>query len=131
MTRRTERINMLLRQEISQVLSWELKDPRLSGVVSVTKVETSNDLRHAKVFISVLGTREEKQGVMSGVNSATGFIRRELGDRLSLKHIPFLQFTLDESLEEAEHMFKLMDRLAFEAPSDGTAGREVPRDSIQ
>ena len=118
MTRRTDRINGLLRQEISQLLSRELDDPRLSGVVSITRVEISADLRHARVYVSVLGTQGEKESVLSGINSALGFMRRELRVRLSLKYIPELKFTLDESIEEAEYIFGLMDRLSVDGPSD-------------
>ena len=116
MTRRTDRINGLLRQEISQLLSRELNDPRLSGVVSITKVETSGDLRYARVFVSVLGSRDGKGTVLSGISSASKFMRRELGERLSLRYIPELSFVLDESLEEADHIFRLMDGLSTEAP---------------
>ena len=120
MTRRTDRINGLLRQEISQLLSRELNDPRLSSVVSITQVETSSDLRRARVFVSVLGNREEKETVLRGINSATGFMRREMKGRLSLKYIPELKFILDESMEEAEYIFELMDRLSTE----GSAGAD-------
>ena len=118
MTRRTDRINGLLRQEISQLLSRELNDPRLSGVVSITHVETTTDLRYARVHVSVLGGREERETVLSGINSAAGFMRRELGVRLSLRYIPELKFILDESIEVADHIFNLMDRLSTNGPPD-------------
>ena len=122
MTRRTDRINGLLRQEISQLLSRDLKDPRLAGVVSITHVGTSADLRHAEVFVSVLGSREEKEIVLKGIDSATRFMRRELGDRLSLRYIPELKFILDESMEQAEHIFELMDRVSNESRADAGEG---------
>ena len=118
MTRRTDRINGLLRQEISQLLSRDLNDPRLSGIVSITRVETSNDLRHSEVYVSVLGNREVKNTVLRGINSAGGFMRRELGERLSLRYIPELKFTLDESMEEADHILRLMDRLLPDGPPE-------------
>jgi ribosome-binding factor A len=111
MTRRTDRVNGLLRQEISYLISHELRDPRLSGVVSITQVETSSDLRHAKVFVSVLGEKEQKDKVLRGINSAMGFVRKELKGRLSLRYVPELQFALDETLDEAEHIFRLMNSL--------------------
>ena len=116
MTRRTDRINGLLRQEISQLISRDLNDPRLSGLVSITRVETSNDLRHSQVYVSVLGNREVKNTVLRGINSAGGFMRRELGERLSLRYIPELKFTLDESMEEADHILRLMDQLLPDGP---------------
>ncbi len=126
MTRRTDRINGLLRQEISQLISHELKDPRLLGVVSITQVDTSVDLRHARVFVSVLGSQEEKETVLRGISSAAGFMRRELRERLSLKYIPELSFVLDQSIEEADHILRMMDRLSEEGPaSGGSLGPEM------
>ena len=119
MTRRTDRINGLLRQEISKLLSHELNDPRLSGVVSITQVETSTDLRRARVYVSVLGDQQEKNTVLSGINSATRFMRRELGERLTIRYVPELSFVLDESLDEAERIFNLMDSLATNGHADG------------
>ena len=119
MTRRTDRINGLLRQEISKLLSRELNDPRLSGVVSITQVETSTDLRRARVYVSVLGDQQEKNTVLSGINSATRFMRRELGERLTIRYVPELSFVLDESLDEAERIFNLMNRLATDGHVDG------------
>ena len=122
MSRRTDRINGLLRQEISRLLSRELNDPRLSGVVSITRVETSSDLRVSRVYVSVLGGSDDKDSVLKGISSAGGFIRREMRDRLSLKYIPDLRFTLDESMEEAEHVQRLMDRLSTtEDPREAAA----------
>ena len=112
MSRRTDRINGLLRQEISRLLSRNLNDPRLSGVVSITRVETSADLRVSRVYVSVLGSPDDKDSVLKGISSAGGFIRREMRDSLSLRYIPDLRFTLDESMEEAQHVQRLMDRLA-------------------
>ena len=122
MTRRTDRINGILRQEISLLLSRELNDPRLSGVVSITRVETSTDLTYARVFVSVLGNQAEKETVLSGINSAMGYMRRELRDRISLKYIPELKFILDYSIEEAEHIFKMMDRFSNEGAPDTNPG---------
>ena len=124
MTRRTDRINGLLRQEISKLLSHELNDPRLSGVVSITQVETSSDLRRARVYVSVLGDQQVKNTVLSGINSATGFMRRELGGRLTLKYIPELSFVLDESLDEAQQIFNVMDHLAMNGPADADGDDE-------
>ena len=129
MTRRTDRISGLLRQEISEFLTRELNDPRLSGVVSITRVETATDLRYAKVFVSVLGNRDEKDKVLRGISSAAGFMRRGLRARLALRHIPDLKFILDESLEEAEHISKLIDRLSPESPADAEP-RATPVDTL-
>ena len=117
MTRRVDRINGVLRQEISQLLSRQVRDPRLSGVVSITQVETSSDLRNARVFVSVLGGKDEKDTVLRGINSARGYLQRELGGRLPMRHVPTLTFLLDDSLERADRVYTLMDRLAINGPS--------------
>ena len=118
MTRRTDRVNELLRQEISLLVSRDLNDPRLSGVVSITRVETTTDLRHARVFVSVFGRRQNKEDALNGISSAARFLRRELGERLSLRYIPELKFVLDDSLDKAEHIYGLMDRLTSDSHPD-------------
>lgn len=112
MTRRTDRVNGLLRQEIGSLLLHGLRDPRLAHLLSVTRVKTSVDLRHAQVFVSVMGSPQEKQEAMGGLCSAAPFLRRELRGRLSLRTIPELRFVLDESIEEGERLLRLMDRLS-------------------
>ena len=124
MTRRTDRVNGLLRLEISQLVSRELRDPRLSGVVSITQVDTSGDLRHARVFISVLGTKEKKEQALKGIHSASGFIRRELKGRLSLKYVPELSFQLDQSMEDAEHMLDVIDRIPLDDATLSSANND-------
>mgnify|MGYP001611678959 CR=1 FL=1 len=111
MTRRTDRVNYVLRQEISQLLSRELNDPRLSGLVSIIHVDTSADLHYAEVFISVMGSQEDKASTLRALTSAAGFLHRELKERLSFKFIPELRFHLDESMEEADRLTRLMHSL--------------------
>jgi ribosome-binding factor A len=111
MTRRIDRVNELLRQEISQVLARQVKDPRLSGVISITRVETSSDLRGAQVFLTVMGDSAAKENALEGIRSAATFLRRELRQRLAMRHTPFLKFFLDQSFEEADHLLGIMDRL--------------------
>ena len=119
MTRRSERVSELLRHELSQLIVRDLKDPRLSGIVSVTVVETTNDLKRARVSVSVMGSPEVQESAMRGINSASGFMRHELGKRLSLRYVPDLSFVLDHSLDEAEHIYQLLDGLAPDSPSSG------------
>ena len=111
MSRRSERINGLLRQEISTLLSREIKDPRLTGVISITQVQTSSDLRNARVFVSVMGNDETKAAALTGIQSAATFLRRSLRDRLKLRYVPFLKFSLDESMEDADAVLRIMDGL--------------------
>lgn len=109
--RRVQRINELIREEISELLRREVKDPRLTGIISVTEVDTSPDLRNAKIYISVMGTGEEKKMAEQGLSAASGFIRRGLGERLSLRRVPELRFELDESIERGSRLIQLIDEV--------------------
>ena len=131
MSRRMERVNVLVRQEISQIMFADLNDPRLSGVVSVTRVDTAPDLRSAKVYISVLGDAEAKRRNMEALTSAGGFIHRVLKRNLSsLKHIPFLSFQLDESIEKGAEMIEMIDRIVLNLPpeTDSDEGTDTAGD---
>ena len=88
MSRRTERVNDLLREEISDLLRTELHDPRIGGLVTVTHVDVSPDLRRADVYVSVLGTDEERASTMAALEHARPFLRRELSRRLQLRYTP-------------------------------------------
>jgi ribosome-binding factor A len=112
MSRRTERLNHLLRQEITELLQREAKDPRLSVMVSVTRVSVSADMHFAKVFVSVLGTEEEKKGLLAGLHAASGFLRRELASRLSLRYTPDLSFVYDDTMEQAGKVIQLIDEVS-------------------
>ncbi len=109
MTRRTDRINELFREEISELLLRHVKDPRISGLITITAVENSEDMRHAKVYISVLGTEEERTSALAGLQAAAGFIRHELVERLSLRRVPELSFIRDDSIERGAHVLELLD----------------------
>ena len=108
--KRLERVNQLVKEEISAVLQRELKDPRL-GFVTVTEVETSKDLRQAKVFVSVLGDEAHWSSSMQALHSARGFIRNWLRTHLDLRVIPVLDFRADRSMEHAARIQTLLDRL--------------------
>lgn len=111
MTHRLERFNSQLQQEISDILQRQVKDPRLGSFVSVTEVEVSTDLRYAKVFVSTIGVEAEKNDMLTALASAAGFIRRELGDRIRARHIPELNFRLDERIEKADRVLRMIDRI--------------------
>lgn len=117
-TRRMARVNDLIRTEISELLIREIRDPRLGGLVSVTEVVTSPDLRYAKVYVSVMGSEDEKRQVEEGLASATGFLRRCLGERLSLRYIPELNFRRDESIERGSHLLELINEVVPEDHQD-------------
>ena len=128
MSRRTDRINELLRHEISQLLARQIKDPRLRGVISITEVKTSADLRNALVLLSVMGDEATKRSALDGIQSAATFLRRELRDRISLRYTPFLKFSLDESLAEADHVLQLMDHIRDDQ-QEGLPVEEVSQDA--
>jgi len=117
MSRRTDRINEQLREEISTVIARQVKDPRLNAVVSITRVESSSDLRSARVYISVMGNQETRDAALAGMQSAASYLRRELRNRINMKHTPFLSYQLDDSLEEADQVLRLMNRVK---PEDET-----------
>ncbi len=119
MTRRTERISSLIRQEISELLREQVNDPRLRSFISITRVTTSVDLSHTKVFFSIFGGEVTKEEVLKGFAAASGFLRHELASRLQLKHIPQLSFHLDESIEKGARVLKLIDELASEETGEG------------
>ncbi len=110
MSRRTERINDLLREEISDLLRRELKDPRIGGLVSITEVDVSPDLYHAKVFVSVMGTDEEKSSTLQALTAAAHFLQRELRRRLTIRRMPKLEFFADNSLEHGARILSLLDQ---------------------
>ena len=120
MNRRTERVNDLLREQLDYLLRREAKDPRLETLWSITDVEVTRDLRHAKVFVSILGTEEEAEGTMTALNAARGYLRRELGHRLNtMHHIPEIAFKRDVSIERGARLSAVLDDLAREREEQG------------
>ena len=114
MSRRIDRVNELLRSEISHLLTREIKDPRVAGVISITEVIASSDLRSARVYVSVMGREAQRQEALDGIRSAASFLRRELRNRVNLRHTPHLTFQLDDSIEEGDRVLRLMDELTPE-----------------
>ncbi len=114
MAHRVERVNSLIRQEVSELLQRQVKDPRLGNLIAVTEVSTSPDLKYAKVFVSRIGSEEEKQETLSALASASGFFRKELARRLKLRCIPELSFQWDDSIERGDHLLQLIDRISSE-----------------
>jgi len=110
MAHHIERVNSLIRQEISELLQRQVKDPRLGNFITVTAVDTSSDMRHAKVFVSRLEGQEEKKETLGVLASAAGFFRKELATRLKLRRVPELSFQWDDSLERGDHLLRLIDR---------------------
>ena len=111
MSRRLQRLNVLIREQVSDLILRELRDPRLAEIVTLTRVSTSPDLATATVYVSVMGEAEEKANTMRALTRAAPFIRRQLIRRLSIRRTPDIEFTLDESMEEAAHLLDLMKHL--------------------
>ena len=109
MSRRIDRVNELLRSEISHLIAREIKDPRVAGVISITEVVASGDLRSARVYVSVMGRDSDRKAAMDGIRSAASFLRRELRERVNLRHTPHMTFVLDDSIEEGERVLRLID----------------------
>ena len=114
MTHRIERLNHLIRQEISELLQRQVKDPRLGNFIAITDVVTSPDLRNAHIYISHLGTEADKKATMSAITAASGFFRKELANHLRLRRVPELTFHWDDSIERGAHIEELIDRVASE-----------------
>jgi ribosome-binding factor A len=108
--KRSERLGELILAEISDLLTRELKDPRI-GFVTFTRVEMSDDLRHAKIFVSSIGAELEKGRMLQGLSSATGYIRRHLGRALHLRYTPKITFLLDDSLEHGAKIAQILRQL--------------------
>ena len=104
------RINGEVQRELSRIISREIKDPRIAPMTSVDAVVTS-DLKQCKAYISVLGNDEEKEETMKGLNSAVGYIRRELAHSINLRNTPEITFILDDSIEYGVNMSKKIDEL--------------------
>jgi ribosome-binding factor A len=106
-TRRTVRVDELLKQEIARILP-DLKDPRV-GFATVMNVRTSPDLRHARVYVSVLGEEEQKRTTLAALGKARGWIRSRVGEAVTLKYLPELHFELDRTLERAARIEEILD----------------------
>ena len=108
---RSERVADLLREEVGNMLLFEIKDPRVQGIVTVVSVKVSKDLRHADFFVAVHGGEKKEQAALRGLVSATGFIRKSLGRRIRMRRVPELHFRLDRTIKAQEEMERLFKRI--------------------
>jgi ribosome-binding factor A len=118
MTARTDRVDELLRQEIGAIIAREIADPRV-GFATVTSVETTPDLRHAKVFVSVIGQAADRKATLTALGRAMPFVRHELGKRLRIKRIPEFHLELDDTLERGTRVLQLLNELEAGHVPDG------------
>lgn len=114
-TRRLARLNDQIRADISELIRREMKDPRLAGLISVTGVQVSPDLRFAKVFVSVLGSVEDEKHSLTALRRASGFLRGQLAERLTTRRAPELQFYADTSIERGQRIMSLIREIEREA----------------
>jgi len=114
MAYRIERVNGQIRREISELIQHQLRDPRLDEFVAVTEVDTSSDLKYAKVFVSCFGGQEQEQKILGVLNAAAGFLRSELAKSVNLRRTPELSFHWDNSIEHGDHILRLIDQTSAE-----------------
>ena len=106
------RINEEFKREISIIIRDEIKDPRMTAMVSITSVKVSKDLRYAKVFVSIFGkNEEEKNETFAALKSASGYVRREVGQRMNLRNTPQIIFELDDSISYSMRIEELIDKV--------------------
>jgi ribosome-binding factor A len=123
-SRRVSRVAALIQEEVSQMVLHDIKDDRVgAGMVSITDVDVSGDLQHAKIYVSIYGTDEARAETMAGLKSATGYVRRELGRRMRLRRTPEVVFIEDRGIERGDRMLALLNQL-----SEERQGKELEED---
>jgi ribosome-binding factor A len=117
-SRRVARVASLIKREVSQMLMSGIKDDRVGAdMVSITDVDVSGDLQHAKIFVSIYGTEEARHETMAGLQAATGYVRSELGQRIRLRRTPEILFKEDRSVERGTRVLSLINQLSAERTS--------------
>ena len=120
---RVEKLQELIKQEVSDIIFNELKDPRI-GFVTVTSVACTEDLREAKIYVSVMGDEKKARDTLHGLESSLGFVRREVGKRIRLRFTPEISFALDTSLNYSDHIQRLLNEIHEDKPA-GEKGEDA------
>jgi len=107
-THRKDRVGEEIKRELAILIRDEIKDPRVNGLVSVTHVEVSKDIRYASIYVSCLGDEEKQKNTLAGLKQAAGYLRSELANRLTLRYTPELIFKFDHSIEEGARINQLL-----------------------
>ncbi|MFN8095864.1 MAG: 30S ribosome-binding factor RbfA [Vicinamibacteria bacterium] len=123
MGRRPERLAEGIREEVARIVASDLKDPRL-GFVTITRVEVTHDLSHARVLVGVLGGEVEREKSLAALRSAAGFVRREIGRRLRIRIVPEIEFRYDKGIEATDRVARLLNETAPPAAGDKGADDE-------
>jgi ribosome-binding factor A len=121
---RSDRVQVEMKKEISRILQEDLKDPRV-GFVTVTRIDLTGDLRHAKVYFSIFGDEAKQKTGEEGIKSAAGFIRKLIGERLKLKYVPELSFRVDKSIEYSIGLEETFERMHNESKDNKNSDKEV------
>lgn len=116
-SQRPGRVQEAIRQEVSNIIHSQMRDPRL-GFLTITGVELTKDLRYARIYFSVLGEDKEKKLALRGLNAAKGYIKGLLGDRIKLRYMPDIEFKIDETLERTQHIYDLFEKIKKESKDD-------------
>lgn len=123
MSRRVERISEAIREVASQTILFELKDPRVAGV-TVTRAQVSADLRHAKVFVSLMGEAKQQKLALAGLNSARSFLQRKIADRLDTRYTPVIEIVVDESVKKSLELSRILKEVLPDSSPAPTASAE-------
>ena len=118
---RQDQLGEVIAHELSDLIRTRMKDPRI-GFASITDVDLSADLRHAKVFVSVMGDEQERHDTLRTLNHASGFLRHELAQRLTVRHTPEIAFRLDESIVHGAHVLDLINQVSAATAAGAAAG---------
>ena len=116
--KRINRISEEIRKVISELIRMEIKDPRVDPMTSITKVQVTNDLSFANVYVSVLGNDQVKEDTLDGLKSAKGFIRREIGQRINLRYTPEIILKIDDTIEQGMHIDNILQKLKEKKSND-------------
>jgi ribosome-binding factor A len=117
-SRRVERVSSLIKREVSQMLINGIKDDRVgAGMVSITQVNVSGDLQHAKIFVSIYGSQAAKDETMEGLKACTSYVRKELAHRIRLRRAPEIRFIEDYSLQKGDQIIELINKIVPEVGS--------------
>lgn len=108
---RINRISEEVKRELSDIIMHDLKDPRITGMISIVNLKVTKDLRYAKVYISIYGSDEDKKNAIDGLRNAAGFLRKEIGRRVQLRYTPELIFEMDDSIEQGIYISNLIEKL--------------------
>ena len=114
MAYRVDRVNELIKAELTKIINYELSDPRLDGlIIGVTRARTTPDIKYSKVYISILGDQNKRDGVMLVLDKAKGFMKKKLASVLTTKFAPELIFVLDDSVDDAMHIEKILQGISY------------------